>query len=81
MNEQAVYDPTNWGWKLCDGKFMPLWMTQGKHHKNVVNLLNTTARNFALADVVAKKLSCLARNFVNVEGVIRSYNATHCKLL
>lgn len=28
MKEQPVCEPTNWGWTPCDGKFVPLWMTQ-----------------------------------------------------
>ena len=41
VKEQPVYESTNWGWKLCDGKFVPLWMTQGEASQKFVPLWMT----------------------------------------
>ena len=44
VKEQPIYVPTNWGWKLCDGKFVPLWMTQREASKECRELVKCSCK-------------------------------------
>ena len=70
---------TNWGCELCDGKFMPLWMTQGEASQECCELVKCSFKKLCTGRCRCKKAELPCTELCH-EFLRAPYISDPCKL-